>query len=111
MLWRALPGGRGNMTAPLDHRALYAGALDALLPGCHDLEERDLRCRLLAARDIASANLADTSGHVLRINLLIAEAAGHFAFSPADTGLLKMVVHHCRKLMSCSASAEMMEAL
>jgi hypothetical protein len=99
------------MNAPLDHRALYAGALDAVFPGCHDPEERDLRCRLLTARDVASANLADTHGHVQQINLLIVEAAGHFAFADADNARLRLVVEQCRRLMACAAGAELLEAL
>jgi hypothetical protein len=99
------------MTAPLNHRALYAGALDAVFPGCRDPEERDLRCRLLTARDIASANLADTDGHVQQINLLIVEAAGHFAFARADNNRLRLVVEQCRRLMSCAAGAELLGAM
>ena len=94
------------MTVGLDHQALYSGALDVLLPECRDPVERDLRCRLMRARDVAQSNLANTDGHVQTLNLLIVETAGAFVFASVDAPTIKLAVEQCRRLMSAAAGAE-----
>jgi hypothetical protein len=97
------------VSAPADHRQLYGGALDAMLPGIRDDTERDYRTRLLWARDIATDNVAKLSGHPQTLNLLIVEVAGAFAFSSVGTDHLRQAVEQCRRLMSCAAGAERLD--
>lgn len=88
-----------------DHYSRYAVTLDALLPGISDAAEREIRCRLLAARDIATANLANLGGHAQQLNLMIAETAGVHALAPHAIETLKLALAQCRRLMGSSAGA------
>ena len=97
------------MSAPIDHRKLYGGAIDAMLPGVRDDEERDLRARLLLARDVATQNVAKLSGHPQHLNLMIAETAGAFAFASVSAEHLQIAIAQCRRLMACAAGAELLE--
>ena len=98
-------------TTPRDYVALYSNVLDALLPGCDDPDERDLRCRLFHAGAIAAANIASLTGHSAQLNYMIVELCGHFNSGRFSKDVLRSALQHCRRLMSCSASAEMLEAL
>lgn len=97
------------MSAPVDHRKLYDGALNAMLPGVRDDEERDYRARLLLARDVATANIAKLTGHAQSLNLLVAEVAGAHAFASVSMDQLRRALEQCRRLMSCAAGAELLE--
>jgi len=97
------------MTAPFDHRRLYDRAINALLPECKDEDERDARARLLLARDVGTRNVATLSGQAQRINLLIVELAGAFAFASVTTECLQLAIEQCRRLMACSAGAMQLE--
>jgi hypothetical protein len=96
------------MNAPASR--FVADPLSVLMPDCTDPAERDLRERLMMARDIASANLSSLSGHAQTLNLLIVEVAGAFVFAPANIETLDLAVRQCRALMRAAAGAELLGA-
>jgi hypothetical protein len=87
---------------------IKADALSALKPDCTDPAERELRERLMVAREIATANLSAHEGDAQHLNLMIATTAQRWIFAPASIKQLELALQHCRKLMSAFASGELL---
>ena len=71
-----------------------------LMPECTDAEERELRERLLLARDIATRELARKWQHPAAPLLqVMSEIAGQWSLAVADVSQLKQARETCLELM------------
>jgi hypothetical protein len=95
------------MNAPIGK--LAADPLSILKPDCTDPEERDLRERLLVARNIAHADLHRLAGPARDLMLALLETAGAWVFAPASVDDLRNALNFCRQLMRCVVLAEKLE--
>jgi hypothetical protein len=96
---------------PITDDALRVDPIRILMPECTDPEERDLRQRLLTARNVASKSFArkHICVHARELALILGEAAAGWVFAPASADDLRAALDHCRLLMKAIVSAEALE--
>lgn len=89
---------------------LLADPIATFVPGCVDPEERQLRTRLLTARELATARIPRLrSDHARSINWVLLETVQAWVYAPASVDELRDVANHCVRLFMCSNFAERME--
>ena len=95
------------MNAPV---VINSGRVEALMPGISDPEERELRERLLLARDTATASLArDWDKAVAPLLVMLGEISGAFAFQHCSVDRLKQVRMVCLAIMRLVALVDELE--
>jgi hypothetical protein len=90
---------------PDDLLAVYGMAVAAIMPQCFG-EELELRCRMLRARESATAALQHCAAETVPILNEIVRLSVLYAYASVETERLRALVQCLRRLMSASAFAD-----